>query len=321
MTPSSNNLHVHTANYNKISMTMKMMMTFKKPVQEVDVTSARRPWRSEEEVALLKAYLHTTENKKHSNEQRKDLFWRQVMAHFRQLLGSTERNMDQMTSKLGDLNRKMSKLNGCFIQVNRNPQSGASEVTIMKTANDDYCPLYKKRSFPHLAAWEVARHHPKWVPVDLVDMGGPTASKKRGGSKRSKTSESGNYTTSASDNLPQMNLNDDPVDEPIQDDIPTRLCRKKSGDLLSKGKESVAESISEIKEAKLVEITQATERREKLVAAKLKCEEAYIRHLNEKEKHNDLKILLEPHTNLDEPFKSVIQQKREICEKWGWEMP
>ncbi|MFS7906544.1 hypothetical protein Hanom_Chr01g00060491 [Helianthus anomalus] len=112
-------------------------------------------------------------------------------------------------------------------------------------------------------------------------MSGLTALKRRGGPKRSKTSESGNYTTSESGNMPQMNLNDEPVDEPNQpvdepnqpvdepnqDDTPTRPRRKKSGDSASKGKESVAGSISEIKEAKLVEITKATDRREKLVVA------------------------------------------------------
>ncbi|MFS7931732.1 hypothetical protein Hanom_Chr04g00359421 [Helianthus anomalus] len=45
-------------------------------------------------------------------------------------------------------------------------------------------------------------------------------------------------------------------------------------------------------------------------------------HVKTVERQNDLKILCEPHAHLDEPFKSVvIQQKREICERWGWEMP
>ncbi|XP_035829925.1 uncharacterized protein LOC118479489 [Helianthus annuus] len=166
--------------------------------------------------------------------------------------------MAQMTSKWTDLNGKISKFNACFIQKNRNPQSGASEATIMRQATEEYCDLYKKRSFPHVAAWEVARNHPKWVPVELVDMRGPTAPKKQGGSKRSKTSDWGNYTTSASDNLPQMNLNENPLDEPDQpvddpeeEDTPTRPRRKKSGESSSKGKEAVAESIFRIEEEKM----------------------------------------------------------------------
>ncbi|MFS8014266.1 hypothetical protein Hanom_Chr15g01342591 [Helianthus anomalus] len=73
--------------------------------------------------------------------------------------------MDQMTSKCTDLNGKISKFNACFIQKNRNPQSGESEATIMRQATEEYCRLYKKRTFPHVGAWKVARHHPKWVPV------------------------------------------------------------------------------------------------------------------------------------------------------------
>ena len=81
------------------------------------MSGGRRAWTSDEEVALTKAYLHISENKKTSNQQKRDQFWRRVISHFSKLPGSTERNMDQMTSKLGDLNRKMSKFNAYFIQL------------------------------------------------------------------------------------------------------------------------------------------------------------------------------------------------------------
>ncbi|KAF5755144.1 hypothetical protein HanXRQr2_Chr17g0799321 [Helianthus annuus] len=134
--------------------------------------------------------------------------------------------------------------------------------------------------------------------------------------------DSGNQSDCASNQPENCFFNDQPDDEPDQDDTPTRPCRKKSGDSSSRGKEAVAESITEWTEAKLVEMAKSEERREKRVAAKLKREEAYIRHLTEIEKNGDLKILLQPHNNIDEPFKSIVLQcKREICEKWGWEMP
>ncbi|XP_021991870.1 uncharacterized protein LOC110888663 [Helianthus annuus] len=236
--------------------------------------------------------------------------------------------MDQMTSKWTDLNGKISKFNACFIQKNRNPQSGASEATIMRHATEMYCDVYKKRSFPHVTAWEVARNHPKWVPVELVDMRGPTAPKKRG-SKRSKTSDSGNYTTSASDNLPEMNLNDDPLDEPdqpvddpVEEDTPTRPRRRRGGESSSKVKEVVAESIFRIEEEKMTRYKKAEERKDIIMSAKVEREQAYKEHLKTVERQNDLKILCEKHNHLDDPFKSiVIQQKREICAKWGWEMP
>ncbi|XP_021972073.1 uncharacterized protein LOC110867257 [Helianthus annuus] len=87
-------------------------------VQEVVPSSVRRNWTTEEEVALVKAYLHTSENKKYASEQRKEMFWRRVMLHFSKLPGSTERKMDQMTLKWRDLNGKIIKFNGCFIQKN-----------------------------------------------------------------------------------------------------------------------------------------------------------------------------------------------------------
>ncbi|MFS7970188.1 hypothetical protein Hanom_Chr09g00818081 [Helianthus anomalus] len=68
-------------------------------------------------------------------------------------------------------------------------------------------------------------------------------------------------------------------------------------------------------------MAESKEKREKLVAAKLKREETYVRHLTENEKNSDSNVLLQLHNNLDELFKSIVRQaKREICEKWGWEM-
>ncbi|XP_022003676.2 uncharacterized protein LOC110901138 [Helianthus annuus] len=294
-------------------------------VQEI-VPIGRQPWTSEEEVSLTKAYLHISESRKHGNEQRKEAFWRRVIAHFMKLPGARVRNMDKMTSKWSDLNRKMSRFNACFIQKSRNPQSGASEATIMQQATEMYCTTYHKRTFPHVAAWQVARHHPKWVPVELVDTHGPTAPKNQGGSKRTKTSDSGNYTTSASDNLPQMNLNDEPLDEPldepVEENTPTRPRRRRGGDSSSKGKEAVAESIFRIEEEKMTQYKMAEQRKETMMTLKVEREQAYKEHLKTIERQNDLKILCEKHAHLDEPFKSiVIEQKRAICAKWGWEMP
>ncbi|MFS8023456.1 hypothetical protein Hanom_Chr16g01451671 [Helianthus anomalus] len=126
-----------------------------------------------------------------------------------------------------------------------------------------------------------------------------------------------------------MNLNEDPlgepdqpIDDPVEEDTPTRSRRKKSGESSSKGKEAVAESIFRIEEAKLAQYNDAKERKEKLVSVKLEREHAYMGHLKTVERQNDLKILCEPHAHLDPPFKSVvIQQKRKIYERWGWEMP
>ncbi|MFS8010239.1 hypothetical protein Hanom_Chr14g01294721 [Helianthus anomalus] len=59
-----------------------------------------------------------------------------------------------------------------------------------------------------------------------------------------------------------------------------------------------------------------------MMTLKVEREQAYKEHLKTIERQNDLKILCENHAHLDEPFKSiVIEQKRAICAKWGWEMP
>ncbi|XP_021971936.1 uncharacterized protein LOC110867108 [Helianthus annuus] len=287
-------------------------------VQEI-VPTVRQHWTSEEEVSLVNAYLHISESKKHANEQRKETFWRRVINHFVRLPGAKQRNMDQMTSKWTDLNGKIKP----------KPTKWSERGDNHAISHRRVLPTVQKEGFSTRGGWEIARNHPKWVPVALVDMRGPTAPKKRGGSKRSKTSDSGNYTTSASDNLPQMNLNDDPLDEPdqpiddpVEEDTPTRPRRKKSGESSSKGKEAVAESIFRIEEEKMTQFKKAEQRKETMMSLKVEREQAYKEHLKTIERQNDLKILRENHAHLDEPFKSiVIQQKREICAKWGWEMP
>ena len=84
---------------------------------EDDESSPRnRRWLAEEEVALTKAYLHCSESKKHSNRQKYSALWRRVKQHFLQLPGSTNRKKDKLIGKWGDLNKKMSKFNACFVQ-------------------------------------------------------------------------------------------------------------------------------------------------------------------------------------------------------------
>ena len=84
--------------------------------------------------------------------------------------------------------------------------------------------------------------------------------------------------------MPEMNLNDQPEDEPEQDDTPTRPQRKKSGESSSRGKEAVVDTITEFKAAKLAEMAEARQRKEKVAASKVKRDEAYITHLKENEK-------------------------------------
>lgn len=179
-----------------------------------------------------------------------------------------------------------------------------------------------------MAAWEIARRHPKWEPIQLVDFAGPTAPKKKAGpSKRSKTSESGTYTTSTdglSSNMPEMNLNDDPVDEPEEDDTPTRPTptRKKSGESVKDKLAVVADSVTEYKSARLLEMNESKLRKEKALESKIQRNEEYVKYLHDNAKNKDLKIILEPHEQLPEPTRSILlQRKQEICAKWGWAPP
>ncbi|XP_076889128.1 uncharacterized protein LOC143539805 [Bidens hawaiensis] len=143
-------------------------------------------------------------------------------------------------------------------------------------------------------------------------MDGPTAPRKKGSSsKRSKTSDSGNYTTSTdglSSNTSNMNLNDQPRDDPDEDTpTPTQPHRKKSGESSRLGKKTVAEDFNEYKSAKLAEMVETKERKQLALASKLKRDEGYINHLNENQKNADL-------TFIEQASSPLSAQLLEFCE-------
>ena len=84
----------------------------------------------------------------------------------------------------------------------------------------------------------------------------------------------------------------------------------------------MSENFAEYKSARMGELAEKKEFRKQAHMLKMKREEAYMTHLNEKQKNADLQVFLQPHEHLDEPVKSLLlQRKREIREKWGWEGP
>ncbi|KAM0069932.1 putative glutathione transferase transcription factor MYB-HB-like family [Helianthus debilis subsp. tardiflorus] len=127
----------------------------------------RESWTPKQEEALSKAYVHCTLNKKKGNQQKADGFWKQVLNHFNQTAGGSNRTHHQVRSKWLAIQTKLNTFNGLYHQADRLHPSGSDDAFVMKQALKDYKGK-EKFDFAHIAAWEVVRTNQKWSPVPLL---------------------------------------------------------------------------------------------------------------------------------------------------------
>ncbi|KAJ0796078.1 hypothetical protein HanPI659440_Chr04g0157971 [Helianthus annuus] len=131
----------------------------------------RENWTPKQEEVLAKAYVHCTLNKKKGNQQKADGFCKQVLNHFNQTVGGSNRTHHKIRSKWLAMQTKLNTFNGLHHQAQ---------------ALKDY-KSKEGYDFAHNAAWEVVRTNPKWSLVPLL------GEESSGSSQKRKSSDSGNY--------------------------------------------------------------------------------------------------------------------------------
>ena len=150
------------------------------------------------------------------------------------------------------------------------------------------------KAFPHLEAWLVLVKHEKYKGVPSMSAGLESSSQ-----KRTKTSESGNYTSSSND-IPDLN----------EDTTPNRPPRKSK----TKGKAVVSDSTSKEKEDGRKE---KMEIRRQVAEARVERDRKSVEIMNQERKIRDLKFFNEPHDHLQEPNKTItLDLKREIAARY-----
>ena len=76
----------------------------------------REVWPPEQEAALAKAWVQISESKKYGNEQKSDGFWKRVLEHYANTMGSTSRTVHGLATKWKTMNAAMGLFNGVYIQ-------------------------------------------------------------------------------------------------------------------------------------------------------------------------------------------------------------
>ncbi|XP_022003688.1 uncharacterized protein LOC110901151 [Helianthus annuus] len=262
----------------------------------------RENWTSNQEKLLAKAYVHCTLNKRKGNQQKSDGFWNQVLKHFNQTVGGSNRNHHQVQSKWMAMQTKLNTFNGLYHQADRLRPSGCDDAFVMKQTLKDY-KNKEKHDFPHVAAWEVVRTNQKWSSVPLL------GEESSGSSQKRKSSDSGNYkadtpNAEVSSGLPDMN----------EDPSPRRQKRKEKKD---KGSSSTNEDPRDItgrfKEYKAI--------KKELMDIKWLREEKYMTLADEQREalrqsmfDKDLETFNRPHDNVHPSMLEItLARKREIA--------
>ena len=125
-------------------------------------------------------------------------------------------------------------------------------------------------AFPHMEAWKVVKEHLKWKGIELMGQDLEDFSQ-----KRTKTSESGNYTTSSND-LPDLN----------EDTTPTRLSRR------SKGKKpEVSSSMSDMLSCYRSMKEEEKKSKQLMLQTKIQRDKMPMKMMEREEKKSDLKFL------------------------------
>ncbi|KAJ0906781.1 putative glutathione transferase transcription factor MYB family [Helianthus annuus] len=193
-----------SAGLHKCSGRIRREQVYETTAPERRGKAKRENWTPKQEEALAKAYIHCTLNKKKDNQQKADGFWKQVLNHFNQTVGGSNRTHHQVRSKWLAMQTKLSTFNGLYHQADRLRPSGSDGAFVMNQALKDY---KSKEGYDFaIAAWEVVRTNQKWSPVPLL------GEESSGSSQKGKSSVSGNYradtpNAEVSSGIPDINEN------------------------------------------------------------------------------------------------------------------
>ncbi|KAL8251458.1 hypothetical protein R6Q59_035151 [Mikania micrantha] len=190
------------------------------------------------------------------------------------------RTNNMISGKLRDLQRKVVKFNGVWVQHHNNCKSGENDESVMNEALMTYAR--ENGPFSHIAAWKIMRKSTKCHPVPKLQT-----------SKRTKTSSSGKYTTTQSDSTDRSFVNLNESDEEVEMDMPPPTSLQRPPGRNNKGKRPQASSSTDYKDT-LENISSSLQK--------------FVDLQEQKQYNNDMKLLCTPTDHL-------TGRPREMAEK------
>ncbi|CAL5418843.1 unnamed protein product [Camellia sinensis] len=175
---------------------------------------------TEEDNLLVSAWLNTSLDAIHGNEQKHKTYWNRVWEYFHKYKTFTsERNQNSLMNRWSTIQLGTNKFCGFFAQIESMHQSGVNEQDKIGKAKLMY-QEFQKASFPFEHCWNVLRYQPKWLEE---------CEKKK--PKKKKTS-----ATSSPFAPEAINLADDDVSHDAYVDLERPLGRKAEKERLNKRK-------------------------------------------------------------------------------------
>lgn len=255
-------------------------------------------WETREDIVLMSGWIYVSEEATRGKNQKKEKFWSRVRNYYDEIRAENPeglgiRNENQMKSRYARLNEAVNKWVAAYREAYRQKRSGMSMKDVEKEAHAIFEMGGSK--FNDLVVFnDVMCKHPKWdlqlahnttrsrpeYEVDAEESGGST--------KRSRTSEEGDYSVETNKESPNSGVSK--VQRPMGRD-----ATKKKG----KGKASQSFVVPDYSEEfRALNITRKTE--VDMMSKRMEFE-------NEKAQHKTLHILLAKE-NLS-PEEEAVKQR------------
>ncbi|KAD3066481.1 hypothetical protein E3N88_34361 [Mikania micrantha] len=186
--------HVESPSKGKATKKMKKPSKMANENDEQPTKTSRQKWPQSDEVLLAQAMISTSENPITSNNQNVDAFWSKIEKYYNESQPSIPRDAHNLRSHWHMFKSKLNRFNELFLQVKSRYRSGWSDDQYIQEARQLYIndPSNKTAAaFTYEHVWNVVKEHGKYNSATHIHGFQPP--------KRTKTSSSGAYTSSASD--------------------------------------------------------------------------------------------------------------------------
>ncbi|KAK9056203.1 hypothetical protein SSX86_027293 [Deinandra increscens subsp. villosa] len=166
----------------------------------------RVSWTTPEELALVRAYIDTSEDPRYGNAQTFKAFWDRISVKYHEAMSRAAqpgekplyRNNDKLSGKWSQIKKKVSKFHAVYVGVDRTRKSGMCDADVVKIAVARYKDDGHKGA-PPIQHYEIMKPSPKFNEM----LEGTALSKKR--SSTDMDSPRGSYSTARTN----INLNDE----------------------------------------------------------------------------------------------------------------
>ncbi|KAF4399439.1 hypothetical protein G4B88_022522 [Cannabis sativa] len=144
-------------------------------------------WSKEATTLLISAWLNTSKDNIVGNDQISRRFWDRIAKYFNtNCKGEERRSGKQCKDHWNKMNQKVVRFNSCYKQVQQAHHSDWSGEQIIENAHDMYKSENNNSNFLLMHCWRLLKDESKWNTVYQPQ-----------GGKRTKVSESGEYTSSS----------------------------------------------------------------------------------------------------------------------------